>query len=94
MSLLLDKAGRHFSKSKSRTLGTPTLEEYAAITSRRSRDYIRALPIRRRKPLASLMPNATPAALDFLSRTLASSLPLIRSGAFQDIHFFPRDPDV
>ncbi|OCB86133.1 CMGC/MAPK protein kinase [Sanghuangporus baumii] len=49
---------------------TPTLEEYAAITSRRSRDYIRALPIRRRKPLASLMPDATPAALDFLSRTL------------------------
>ncbi|KAL5535330.1 PMK1 [Sanghuangporus sanghuang] len=51
-------------------IGTPTLEEYAAITSRRSRDYIRALPIRRRKPLASLMPDATPAALDFLSRTL------------------------
>ncbi|KAI5122568.1 hypothetical protein M0805_004785 [Coniferiporia weirii] len=51
-------------------IGTPTLEEYAAITSRRSRNYIRSLPIRKRKPFASLIPTAPPAALDFLSRTL------------------------
>ncbi|PAV22002.1 CMGC MAPK kinase [Pyrrhoderma noxium] len=51
-------------------IGTPTLEEYASITSRRSRDYIRALPIQKRKPLASIIPSASPAALDFLSRTL------------------------
>ncbi|EJD04172.1 CMGC/MAPK protein kinase [Fomitiporia mediterranea MF3/22] len=51
-------------------IGTPTLEEYAGITSRRSRDYIRALPIRRRKPLISLIPSATPSTIDFLSNTL------------------------
>lgn len=50
--------------------GTPTLEEYAAITSRRSRDYIRALPIRKRKAFGTLIPTASPSALDFLSRTL------------------------
>ena len=27
-------------------LGTPTLDEFYAITTRRSRDYIRALPVR------------------------------------------------
>ena len=51
-------------------IGTPTLAEYAAITSRRSRDYIRALPIRSRKPWAALVPEASDVAVDFLARTL------------------------
>jgi mitogen-activated protein kinase 1/3 len=51
-------------------LGTPPLDEFYAITSRRSRDYIRALPIRKKKAFTTLFPTATPAALDFLSRTL------------------------
>ena len=51
-------------------IGTPTMEEYASITSRRSRDYIRALPIRRRRPFQTLFPNAPEDALDFLTRTL------------------------
>jgi len=51
-------------------LGTPTLDEFYAISTRRSRDYIRALPFRKRKPFAQLFPNATPAAVDFLTRTL------------------------
>ena len=51
-------------------LGTPTLEEFYAINSRRSRDYLRAMPFRKRKPFALLLPNASPAALNFLERTL------------------------
>ncbi|KAJ8474188.1 hypothetical protein ONZ45_g16035 [Pleurotus djamor] len=51
-------------------LGTPTLDEFYAITTRRSRDYIRALPFRKRKPFATLFPNANPLALDFLTKTL------------------------
>lgn len=51
-------------------LGTPTLEEFYAINSRRSRDYLRAMPFRKRKNLAALFPNASPLALDFLASTL------------------------
>ncbi|KAJ7240831.1 mitogen-activated protein kinase [Mycena haematopus] len=51
-------------------LGTPTLDEFYAITTRRSRDYIRALPFRKRRPFAQLFPNANPLALDFLAKTL------------------------
>ncbi|KAH8829061.1 mitogen-activated protein kinase [Flagelloscypha sp. PMI_526] len=38
-------------------LGTPTLDEFYAITTRRSRDYIRALPFRKKRPFATLFPN-------------------------------------
>lgn len=51
-------------------LGTPTLDEFYAITTRRSRDYIRALPFRKKKPFAQLFPNANPLAVDFLTKTL------------------------
>ncbi len=51
-------------------LGTPTVEEFYAISSRRSRDYLRALPVRKPKDFAALYPNASPAALDFLRKTL------------------------
>ncbi|TFY78360.1 hypothetical protein EWM64_g5650 [Hericium alpestre] len=51
-------------------LGTPTLDEFYAITTRRSRDYIRALPFRKKKPFAQLFPNASPLAVDFLTKTL------------------------
>ncbi|KAI6029602.1 hypothetical protein PISMIDRAFT_317140 [Pisolithus microcarpus 441] len=51
-------------------LGTPTLDEFYAITTRRSRDYIRALPFRKRKPFAQLFPNANSLAIDFLTKTL------------------------
>lgn len=53
-------------------LGTPTLDEFYAITTRRSRDYIRALPFRKKKPFATLFPNANPLAIDFLTRSLVS----------------------
>jgi len=51
-------------------LGTPTLEEFYAISSRRSRDYLRALPFRKKRSFATLFPNASPLAIDFLSKTL------------------------
>ncbi|KAG6911861.1 Mitogen-activated protein kinase 2 [Tephrocybe rancida] len=51
-------------------IGTPSLDEFYAITSRRSRDYIRALPIRKRRPFPSLFPHASKEAIDFLSKTL------------------------
>ncbi|KAF5310800.1 hypothetical protein D9619_008062 [Psilocybe cf. subviscida] len=51
-------------------LGTPTLDEFYAITTRRSRDYIRALPFRKKRPFATLFPNANPLAVDFLTKSL------------------------
>ncbi|THH26588.1 hypothetical protein EUX98_g7600 [Antrodiella citrinella] len=51
-------------------IGTPTLEEFYGITSRRSRDYIRALPIRKKRPFSTLFPKASVDALDFLTKTL------------------------
>lgn len=60
-------------------LGTPTLDEFYAITTRRSRDYIRALPFRKKKAFASIFPNANPLAIDFLTKSLVSLLsPLCR----------------
>ena len=51
-------------------LGTPSLDEFYAITTRRSRDYIRALPFRKKKPFQTIFPNASPLATDFLTKTL------------------------
>ncbi|KAL0960145.1 hypothetical protein HGRIS_011781 [Hohenbuehelia grisea] len=51
-------------------LGTPTLDEFYAITTRRSRDYIRALPFRKKRPFAQIFPNANPLAVDFLTKSL------------------------
>lgn len=41
-------------------LGTPSLDDFYAITSPRSREYIRALPFRKKKPFSSLFANANP----------------------------------
>ncbi|KAI5476150.1 CMGC/MAPK protein kinase [Pseudohyphozyma bogoriensis] len=51
-------------------LGTPTLDEFYAINSRRSRDYLRALPFRKKRDFATLFPNASAQAVDFLNKTL------------------------
>lgn len=59
-------------------LGTPTLDEFYAITTRRSRDYIRALPFRKRRPFHQLFPNASPLACDFLTKTLVCHASIIR----------------
>jgi hypothetical protein len=58
-------------------LGTPTLDEFYAISTRRSRDYIRALPFRKKRPFATLFPNANPQAVDFLTKTLVGPLSMI-----------------
>lgn len=50
--------------------GTPTLDEFYAINSRRSRDYIRAMPFRKAKSLRAMFPSASDNAIDFLERTL------------------------
>ncbi|EIW69474.1 hypothetical protein TREMEDRAFT_30363 [Tremella mesenterica DSM 1558] len=51
-------------------LGTPSIDEFHAITSKRSKDYLRGLPFRKRKTFQSLYPNASPLAIDFLTKTL------------------------
>lgn len=54
-------------------LGTPSLDDFYAITSPRSREYLRALPFRKKKPFASLFPEANPLAVDLLERCLTFS---------------------
>jgi mitogen-activated protein kinase 1/3 len=54
-------------------IGTPSLEEFYGITSRRSRDYIRSLPIRKRRPFSALFPHASVEAIDFLNKTLVKT---------------------
>jgi hypothetical protein len=39
-------------------LGTPSLDDFYAITSQRSREYLRALPFRKKKPFSQLFPEA------------------------------------
>ena len=67
-------------------LGTPTLDEFYAITTRRSRDYIRALPFRKRKPFATLFPNASPLAVDFLTKSLVSKVYTISHPISNTVH--------
>lgn len=55
------------------TLGTPSLYDFYAISSRRSREYIRSLPFRKRRPFQELFPNASAEAIDFLEKTLTFS---------------------
>lgn len=51
-------------------LGTPSMEDFYNITSRRSRDYIRALPFRRKQNFDILYKDSNPLAIDFLKKTL------------------------
>jgi len=54
-------------------LGTPSIDDFYAITSQRSREYIRALPFRKKKNFQTLFPNASPLAIDFLEKCLTFS---------------------
>ncbi|KAI9069004.1 mitogen activated protein kinase-like protein [Trametes sanguinea] len=54
-------------------LGTPSLDDFYAITSQRSREYIRALPFRKKKPFSTLFPNANPLAIDLMEKCLTFS---------------------
>ncbi|KAJ3750129.1 putative MAP kinase [Lentinula detonsa] len=51
-------------------LGSPSTEDFSTITSRRAREYIRMLPLKRPKSFSALFPNASEDAIDFLNRTL------------------------
>ncbi|KAG9120712.1 MAP kinase Pmk1, partial [Ceratobasidium sp. 392] len=51
-------------------LGTPSLDDFYAINSARSREYIRALPFRKKKNFTQLFPNANPLAVDLLEKCL------------------------
>ncbi|KAI9216121.1 kinase-like domain-containing protein [Blastocladiella britannica] len=52
-------------------LGTPSLEDFNAIKSRRARDYIRSLPFKKKQPFSTLFPRANRHAVDLLERMLA-----------------------
>lgn len=54
-------------------LGTPSLDDFYAISSHRSREYIRALPFRKKKAFAALFPTANPLAIDLLEQLLTFS---------------------
>jgi mitogen-activated protein kinase 1/3 len=80
LDLILDVIGRTTLRDTlpllTSPIGTPSLDEFYAITSRRSRDYIRALPIRKKRPFPTLFPQASSEAIDFLTKTLVS-LPML-----------------
>ena len=52
-------------------LGTPTMEDYYGIKSRRAREYIRSLPFKKKIPFKALFPKSNDLALDLLERLLA-----------------------
>lgn len=52
-------------------LGTPTMEDYYGIKSRRAREYIRSLPFKKKIPFKHLFPKTTDLALDLLEKLLA-----------------------
>lgn len=51
-------------------LGTPTEDTLRRVGSPRAQDYIRSLPIKPRVKFETLYPNASPLALDLLSKLL------------------------
>ncbi|KAL3480638.1 kinase-like domain-containing protein [Aspergillus californicus] len=52
-------------------LGTPTMEDYYGIKSRRAREYIRSLPFKKKIPFKALFPKSNDMALDLLEKLLA-----------------------
>ncbi|GME90205.1 unnamed protein product [[Candida] boidinii] len=51
-------------------LGTPMMEDYNSIKSRRAKEYIRTLPFRKKQDFVNLFPNANPQAVDLLEKLL------------------------
>ena len=49
------------------------MDDFYAITSQRSREYIRALPFRKKKSFRYLFPDANPLAVDLLEQLLTFS---------------------
>ncbi|KAG7820208.1 hypothetical protein KL919_001605 [Ogataea angusta] len=51
-------------------LGTPLMEDYTSIKSKRAKEYIRTLPFRKKKNFRDLFPDANPDAIDLLEKLL------------------------
>ncbi|CAK7913250.1 mitogen-activated protein kinase Kss1p [[Candida] anglica] len=51
-------------------LGTPNMEDYYNIKSKRAREYIRSLPFRKKIPFTNFFPDANPLAIDLLENLL------------------------
>ncbi|CAH1760064.1 7112_t:CDS:2 [Entrophospora sp. SA101] len=51
-------------------LGTPTMEDFHGIKSRRAREYIRSLPFKKRIPFSKMFPDANTHAIDMLEKLL------------------------
>lgn len=51
-------------------LGTPTMEDYYSVKSRRAREYIRSLPFTKRRSFHALFEGANPLAIDLLEKLL------------------------
>lgn len=97
LDLILDVIGQFISSLLIRAYshyftGTPSLDEFYAITSRRSRDYIRALPIRKKRSFPTLFPHASKEALDFLSKTLVRNFRVVISIQFKSFLIQTFDP--
>nr|AIO05496.1 mitogen activated protein kinase-like protein [Hypsizygus marmoreus] len=54
-------------------LGTPSIVVFYAITSARSKEYIRALPFWKKKNFQQLFPKANPLAIDLMEKCLSFS---------------------
>lgn len=52
-------------------LGTPTMEDYYGIKSRRAREYIRSLPFKKKIHFSAMYPKANPLAIDLLEKLLS-----------------------
>src|SRR3954462_12460248 len=52
-------------------LGTPTMEDYYGIKSRRAREYIRSLPFKKKIPWKAMFPKTSDLALDLLEKLLS-----------------------
>ncbi|KAI9753589.1 MAG: MAP kinase Pmk1 [Lichina confinis] len=52
-------------------LGTPTMEDYYGIKSRRAREYIRSLPFKKKIPFKVMFPKTNELALELLEKLLA-----------------------
>ncbi|KAF9051263.1 kinase-like domain-containing protein [Panaeolus papilionaceus] len=55
------------------TLGTPSIDDFYAINSHKSREYIRALPFRKKKNFLHMFPTANPLAIDLMEQCLTFS---------------------
>ncbi|KIK82956.1 hypothetical protein PAXRUDRAFT_832111, partial [Paxillus rubicundulus Ve08.2h10] len=77
-------------------LGTPSIDDFYAISSPRSREYIRALPFRRGRDFKTMFHGANELAIDFLEKCLTFSPKrrITAAEALRHPYFEPyHDPD-